>query len=497
MRKQPWTVLLTTIGLILLLPMSSFADTEKPTKTTMLSAYVGPSIAYVLVTYTATVYDPFNKQYVPTKGDGVEPKVFTRTSACTGFFVNSKGYVSTAGHCVDAKEMTEGFKADAAEWALESGYLADTTVEALVTNQGFQVESATEDRRNADRASIDVAWGTENDQQYKARLINFQRADKGDAALLKIDADNLLAIKLADSGDLEVGTEVVSIGYPDKVDQAVDADFSPSYKDGEISSRNTQSDGLFTVFEVSSALSAGMSGGPTATLDGDVVGFNSFIAADEESGGSEQFGFIGTSDRILEQINDAGVKNNIGPLGRDYHAGLDAYFAGDKEEAVTSLQAVVDEGRNVEMAQTYLTRAKKLPDPFPLGMVIGIAAGVLVLLAVAVFILLRGRKGKGGDHGGPSGGPGTTTATTPAAPSPEEGALSPQPAAVSTMVMGVGEPVQRPSGFQPTRAVDPKLETQDQVVQVEAPGGHFCSSCGTPTGPDARFCQTCGTQLRS
>lgn len=452
-------VLLASTLIIFSVSSCAAEKPKAPNETTLLSTYAGPSIVYIATTFKGTVLDPGNDLFIPTRfnvksGKLGKAKTFEVTASCTGFVVNTNGHISTAGHCVDPKEAEEGIKKAAAAWALEIGLYdvgADKTVEALIEENRFKVETAdTESREEgADRGTITVGTGPSADQQHKARLLKFRPASKGDTAILKIDETDLLALKVASSNELDVGTEVVSIGYPAKVDEAVDPDYNPSYKDGEISSKKTREGGLFSVFEVSSALSGGMSGGPTATLNGDIVGFNSFIAADDVQE-SEQFGFIGTSDLILELMNDVGVKNDVGDLGRTYKAGLDAYFDGDKEKAVEALQTVVDEGPENETTKEYLTKAKKLPDPFPIALVVGLAVVGLVLATIVGLLLVRRRRSRGGS-------PGQSATST-------EASLSDSHA---------------PAAIEPT----------------PAPGHGYCSSCGSPINPNAKFCPSCGTPV--
>ena len=179
-------------------------------------------------------------------------------------------------------------------------------------------------------------------------------------------------------------------------------------------------------------------------MDGKIVGFNSLVAVDGEAK-SEQFGFIGTSDQILELMNDVGVKNDVGALGRSYKKGLDAYFEGDKEVAVAALQTVVDEGPDNETTKDYLAKAKKLPDPAPIGLYIGVGAAVLaVIVAVSILLMRRGRN-KGG---------------------------SPTPPSSS---------VTTPQGDQKPTAIEPPVDP------------NACSSCGSTLGAGAKFCPNCGS----
>ena len=103
-----------------------------------------------------------------------------------------------------------------------------------------------------------------------------------------------------------------------------------------------------------------MSGGPTVDLDGNVVGFNSFGI--DSSIESQQFNFVRPTAIINELMADVGVDNELGEVSENYRAGLDAYFAGDKDAAVESLQAVIDAQPTNAMAGDYLQKAKAMEE---------------------------------------------------------------------------------------------------------------------------------------
>lgn len=369
-------------SIVVALSSTSLADAPNASSTAKASAYVGPSVVHVETTYKATVFNANVPAYVPDEAG--RPKVFTVTVGCTGFIVNSAGYVATAGHCVDPKAINRRFVEAAVAWYIRLG--ADGTPVWVLQQADFVIRTANPDseRRNADRGAIRVAWGSADSQQKKARLINVQSAAQGDAALLRIGGTDLRAVELATSRDLEIGTGVVSAGYAN----AVDDDFQPSYEAGEIRSSKTVGDG--SVFEVSAALTPGMSGGPATTTDGDVIGFNSYLAG-QGDGESDQFQFIGSSDRIMASLSAAGVTNELGPTSRKYAAGLDAYFAGDKERAVELLQAVVDAQPTHPTAQLYADRAKELSEDnsssFPIALVLGLAVTVVAVGGAAALLM--------------------------------------------------------------------------------------------------------------
>jgi len=521
-------------GLLAVPPTTAAADETTPTALEQSSAYVQPSIVYMRMDWTGYVWDSTNRQYLNNE----EP--FQISTQCTGFIVNPSGYIASAGHCVDRKgaEIMALFTQYGAQWAIDNAYYADSslTVEDIIGFGSYTV-AGTQSRNMPDLA-ITVAWeqtagGVDTANAQAARVVKAQPFTQGDGALLKVEATDLPAIPLADSAELEVGTEVVSVGYPVSVDEVTDANLTPSFKEGTISSMKTIDGGLSQVYEMSAALSGGMSGGPTVNLDGEVVGFNSY----NNSGETQQFNFLRPASTISELMADAGVDNELGEISTNYRAGLDAYFAEDKAVAVEKLQAVVDDQPTNVMAQEYLSKAKDLPDPAPAAesssdgggfpiMWAGIGGGVLLLIGAGAVLMMRKRGGSttppAGGQPVPAGGaqtmPPVAAPATFSAPPPPVVAPAPPPVTVTSPPAPATAPSAQPSAPsvptpvatatapvippQPS-APEPTLGfTAPAPVEVEAPASAeaqqeavFCTECGTRAKPGQRFCGGCGSSL--
>ncbi len=407
------------------LPMTAAAEETTPPPATEgsaesggpVSAYVAPSIVYLSVVWKGYVYDTDRgyKDYIGSNGNA---KLFTLPMQCTGFVVNPDGYIATAGHCVDPKgaDIKAAFEQMAAQWAVKNDpdYTQFSLNTLLKYTSLFRVDSYVNEtiiKGKPDRV-VKAAWsvsagGVESGEVYTARVVKFQPFNRGDGAILKIEKTDLPAVLVADNATLEPQTEIVSVGYPASVDQVTDVSLSPSFKDGTISSEKTIQDGLLKVYEISAAVSGGMSGGPTVDLEGNVVGMNSFgIDASLET---QQFNFVRPTAQINELMADVGVENEQSETTQTYYEGLDALFAEDKEAAVAALETVVEEQPTNQMAADYLDQAQELPDPpaatesdgssFPV-VPVAVGAGVLLLLAaVGAFLYTRRKKATGSTAG--------------------------------------------------------------------------------------------------
>ena len=446
------------------------ADDPTGTETPLerVNALVQPSIVYLEQDWSAWVFDKANKQYL----NGGQP--FELSFQCTGFVVNPEGYIATAGHCVNLDEVKPAFFEAAAQWAVDTGYYVEPslTVDQIVGFQDFRVE--TYDKVNRADLVVQVGWGAaasgiRTAEVRRARVVDVLGPDAGDVALLKVEATGLNALPLSDR-EVEVGTEIVAVGYPASVDTVTDPDLTPSFKDGSISSVKTVQGGLLTVYEVSAAVSGGMSGGPTVDLDGEVVGVNSFGIAGE----TQPFNFVRPASQLAELLADAGVENEVSETTTAYRDGLRAYWDGDKATAVEQLSAVVEEQPSNQLAADYLDQAQALPEPPAeesdsgapvLPIVLGVAALVVIGVGMLAFVLVRrGRKA-------PRVPPPPLPGPVPVAPPP--------PAAVP---VGNAAPPPAPAPAPPPTAAGPHEH-------------HFCGHCGEPIEHDAQFCTNCGTSV--
>jgi serine protease Do len=202
-----------------------------------LSLKVSPSVVKVLVT-----------GYGPIGDDGHENTglIGRQHAIGSGVIVDPTGYIITNAHVVE-------------------GALAVRVVISPLPG-------------SRDRAA---SSGPVRTRTLKARIAGVD--SETDLAVLKVDAEGLPALEIADYQKVRQGQLVLAFGSPEGLEDSMSM--------GVISSvmRQPDPDKPRIYIQTDAAVNPGNSGGPLVDLDGNVVGINTFILS--ESGGSEGLNF--------------------------------------------------------------------------------------------------------------------------------------------------------------------------------------------------------------
>jgi serine protease Do/serine protease DegQ len=193
----------------------------------------------------------------------------------------------------------------------------------------------------ADKITVTLSDG----RQLNAKLLGTD--PEADVAVIQIPADNLTALKVADSSQLRVGDFVVAIGNPFGLGQTVTS--------GIVSALGRSGlgiEGYEDFIQTDASINPGNSGGALVNLRGEFVGMNTAILA--PSGGNVGIGFaipsnmairlmeslvqhgevrrgllgVTTQDLTPELINAFALKNQHGALVSHVEAGSPAEKAG-------------------------------------------------------------------------------------------------------------------------------------------------------------------------
>ncbi len=142
-------------------------------------------------------------------------------------------------------------------------------------------------------------------REFKAKIIG---ADKRtDVAVVKIEANNLPALRMGDASKVRVGEWVMAIGSPFGLESTVTA--------GIVSAKQRDTGDYLPFIQTDVAINPGNSGGPLLNMRGEVIGINSQIYS--RSGGSMGISFsipIDEATRVSDQLRATGrvTRSRIG-----------------------------------------------------------------------------------------------------------------------------------------------------------------------------------------
>lgn len=148
-----------------------------------------------------------------------------------------------------------------------------------------------------DASKIEVVLNNKK-KSFTAKLIGSDPST--DLALLKIEGDNLPAISIVNSDDLQVGEWVVAVGNPFNLTSTVTAGIV-SAKGRNINVVNNQFP-IESFIQTDAAINPGNSGGALVNLNGELVGINTAIYS--KTGSYAGYGFAIPSNIVAKTIKD-------------------------------------------------------------------------------------------------------------------------------------------------------------------------------------------------
>ncbi len=144
-------------------------------------------------------------------------------------------------------------------------------------------------------------------RELSARLVG--TFPETDIAVLKIEADDIVAASFADSEAARVGQWVLAVGSPFGFEQTVTAGIISAKGRGSANLQLTQGRGqkLQEFIQTDAAINPGNSGGPLVDLHGNILGINTAIIS--RTGSNNGLGFAIPADiakAVMEQIIETG-----------------------------------------------------------------------------------------------------------------------------------------------------------------------------------------------
>jgi serine protease Do len=274
-RSNPINLLVLSAGLFLV-PLSLRAQTVSPsvsqTRHSVLDGsadslqQVSTSLQTLSNQVSPSVVQIFNAAYT-SDGDRQNGNADTssrRSTSGSGVILGSDGWIVTNAHVVQGSRRIR-----------------------VRLNSGL--DSSGEQNAKSRRPLLD------------AKVIVADR--ETDLALLKIEADRLPVLELADSSDLKQGQLVLAFGSPLGLDNSVSLGIVSSV------ARQLDPDSPTIYVQTDAAINPGNSGGPLVDTNGRVVGINTFILT--QSGGNEGIGLAIPSNVVRSVYNDVRSEGHV------------------------------------------------------------------------------------------------------------------------------------------------------------------------------------------
>ena len=217
-------------------------------------------------------------------------RIQTQSGVGTGFFVSSDGYIMTNNHVV-------------------------------ASNRGVAYSTV----------QVTMDDGTVKTGQVVGTDV------KSDLALVKVDGSNFPSLKFATLENTNVGDDVVAIGYALDLGNGIASPGSPTVTEGIVERQEPGHPGdqvdastgvnILGSIQTDAAINHGNSGGPLLNFNGDVVGINTSLVPDQETGGTATgIGLaVGadTANAVFQQLKDSG-KVTRGLLGVQFFQSIKA-----------------------------------------------------------------------------------------------------------------------------------------------------------------------------
>lgn len=233
----------------------------------------------------------------------------------TGIVISEDGYIMTNCHVI---RTTYNIRSS-------NGY--DYTNPFSFFGGGYTIEEKTS---NADKVTITLSDGSE----HEAEIIGSD--ENTDLAILKIDAKGLIPAIIGSSDSLEMGDEVLTLGYPVGMGLSASKGIVSGLEKEVTTELSSGATATMTLIQTDAAINPGNSGGPLLNSKGEVVGITSSKLSNVSV---EGIGFaipITNAMSIVDDLMNKGyvAMPKIGIAGRDITPAVQRYYGIQIDEGV-------------------------------------------------------------------------------------------------------------------------------------------------------------------
>ncbi|NUT33303.1 MAG: hypothetical protein HOV79_09530, partial [Hamadaea sp.] len=356
-------------------------------------AIASPSLVFVEATFSGFLRDRATGATVLKERTEIE-------SLCSGFVVNSAGYVVTSAHCVHPTTENSYLKWLAVyavtNELIKQGKVTEANKDAYARTLEAKSDFTGDSAGSAPDASVFVQQnsartGLTSSPAVAAELVSARSITGGDVALLRANQQGLPVVELR-ATDLVAESDVTALGYNVLERTSDSVSLAPMY-------RITKITGLYgtttpPIYRLGFTMPAAANGGMVVGSGGQATGMvNADLATKDKANRVVTGGQV-----LIDLLAQAQVTNTLGPTDIAYRQGLDAYYAGRYQESVDRFDEVIRAQPTHQQAQDFKRQATERmaieggTGGTPSWLVPGlIGVGVIVVVIAIVVVLLTSR----------------------------------------------------------------------------------------------------------
>lgn len=416
--KALGVILLVVLSALIVVPNCSAATTAYSPAFIGELGEASTVLIYSQIDATVKVFIP-DDNMVPTNEYILVP--VTVGAMGSGFFVNSNGYIATAGHVVFSFTHTniaqdlyvKYFMVDTAFTVLlqaieDEGYTFTAAEQELLQTYINQYGELEDSIRQVYAVLGEVKSTLANIQLkgWVARVVDVSPYIERDLALLKIEGlSNCPVLTVGDSDNIVTGDDVYMFGFPGvatfHAELGPETLLAPSMTSGIISAKrftNVQT----PCFQTDAMITHGNSGGAGLNSNAEVIGICSRGSVTETGQEVAGFDFLIQSNVLKAFLTESNVDNIKGPVDETFEKGVSYYYDKHYTAAKQQFETVVGlfdyhwrAKSLITECNTAIAAGKDVPVGTTVDTWILIVVSVVIVAAVSVvvvFLMMRRRR---------------------------------------------------------------------------------------------------------
>ncbi|NUT22822.1 MAG: trypsin-like peptidase domain-containing protein [Hamadaea sp.] len=439
-------------------------------------AISSPSLVFIEELYTGYLRDK-------TTHTAVVASPITYARRCSGFVVNSDGFVVTPASCVKLSDeaIRTGALYEAAEIQIKAGKLQPNQVDGYVQGHRQITEftglSAGTEPEARIFGQINVATaGLADSPAIPGQLVGL--LEKNDVAIVKLQQGNLPAVELQTGDPASQGAALQALGFATTDADARSAAFTPTSKSVQVT--GTGKIGELPFSKINGDLGPYSNGGMAVDSSGRVVGMLNY----DWTAQNPAVRAITPSSAIAEALSNVQLANTLSATDKQYRDALDAYFRGDYSAAIAQFDSVIAAVPANKTAAVYRQQAidrqsiEADSSAIPVWVwIAGAAVVVILLVGIIVMAILLGRRRRPSDEAEllipVSLNPFAPTSSAPfsAPPGPGPAAIYPGPPGVPVPMPPSVNPQPESANPQSAPPAQPVAAPAQPLLPGQHPGG--------------------------